>query len=248
MVIRFRCISSKELGILSSGGASSPHTFMLQQKEILNATMQQKLMDKRQMLQPGNQSLSASPTGADTASEGESQRSSASTSTGRERLLTAKERRRSRRAEHTKAVIADLCEVVTDLFIAESKLLNPSAYGVHSSKQREEVLKTVQQFVSALPPRYALSEDSPSEVLVHMRLMAAVRADPARAVVHIANLEDGDSFHCRPNRFLHLVTISCSDANGLLEYITKLLSTGGSRVLDADVMLSTDGIVLVSDS
>jgi serine/threonine protein kinase len=40
------------------------------------------------------------------------------------------------------------------------------------------------------------------------------------------------------------VTISCSDANGLLEYITKLLSSGGSRVLDADVMLSTDGIVL----
>jgi hypothetical protein len=211
--------------------------------------MQQKLMDRRQLLHPGDQSLSTSPTGtcADAASS-----EGGSHSSQRERLPTAKERRSRRRAEHTKAVIADLCEVVTDLFIAESKLLNPSAYGVvqNSSKQREEVLHSVEQFVSALPPRYALSEDSPSEVLVHMRLMAAVRSDPTRAVVHIANL-DGDSgvsagsFHRRPNRFLHLVTMSCSDVDGLLEYITKLLSTGGSRVLDADVMMSTDSIVLV---
>ena len=204
-------------------------------------------MDLRETLRSGAGSLSTSPTGtfADTSSEGESLGST------RERLPTAKERRDRRRAEHTNAVVSDLCEVVTDLFIAESKLLNPSAYGVHrSSVQRDEVLHCVEQFVSALPPRYALSEDSPSEVLVHMRLMAAVRSDPTRAVVHIANL-DGDSvsansFHRRPNRFLHLVTISCGDANGLLEYITKLLSTSGSRVLDADVMMSTDGIVLVS--
>lgn len=221
---------------------------MLHQKEILNATMQQELMDRRQSLQPtGDQSLSSSPTGTvqgDTASEGESH------SSQRERLPTAKEKRSRRRAEHTKAVIADLCEVVTDLFIAESKLLNASAYGVvpHSSAQREEVLCSVEQFVSALPPRYALSEDSPSEVLVHMRLMAAVRSDPTRAVVHIANLDEGvsaNSFHRRSNHFLHLVTIACPDETGLLEYITKLLSTGGSRVLDADVMMSTDGIVLV---
>lgn len=213
--------------------------------------MQQKLMDRRQLLQPGEQSLSASPTG--TCADAASSEGGSHSSSQRERLPTAKERRNRRRAEHTKAVIADLCEVVTDLFIAESKLLNPSAYGVvqNSLKQREEVLHSVEQFVSALPPRYALSEDSPSEVLVHMRLMAAVRSDPTRAVVHIANL-DGDSgvsassFHRRPNRFLHLVTMSCSDVNGLLEYITKLLSTCGSRVLDADVMMSTDSIVLVS--
>lgn len=237
-----RCISSKELRMLRTG---SPHTYMLQQKEVLNATMQQKLMDMRRSLQPGDYSLSSSPTGTcgDTSTEGESHCSL------RERLPTAKERRNQRRSEHTKAVIADLCEVVTDLFIAESKLLNASAYGVeHTSAKREEVLSTVEHFVSALPPRYALSEDSPSEVLVHMRLMAAIRSDPTRAVVHIANL-DGDSvsagsFHRRPNRCLHLVTISCMDATGLLEYITKLLSTGGSRVLDADVMMSTDNIVL----
>jgi hypothetical protein len=43
---------------------------------------------------------------------------------------------------------------------------------------------------------------------------------------------------------LKLVTISCADATGLLEYISKLLATGGSRVLDADVMLSSDNIAL----
>jgi len=32
------------------------------------------------------------------------------------------------------------------------------------------------------------------------------------------------------------------------KYITKLLATGGSRVLDADIMLSKDRIVLVSAS
>jgi hypothetical protein len=77
--------------------------------------------------------------------------------------------------------------------------------------------------------------------------MAAVRSDQSRAVVHIVNLEGDTSFRQRPNRFLRLVTISCCDANGILEYITKLLATGGSRVLDADVMTTTDGtgIILV---
>ena len=48
---------------------------------------------------------------------------------------------------------------------------------------------------------------------------------------------------------LWLVTISCADCDGLLEFITKLLSTGGGRVLDADVMLTqSDTIVLVGGS
>ena len=45
-----------------------------------------------------------------------------------------------------------------------------------------------------------------------------------------------------------LVTIACVDTTGVLEHITKLLATGGSRVLDADVMLSRDNIVLVRAS
>ena len=168
------------------------------------------------------------------------------TNSHRERAPLANETRNRRRAEHSKAVIADLCEIVTDLFVAESKLLNPSNYGVQPSVRREEVLQSVEEFVSALPPRYALGADTPSEVLVHMRLMAAVRSDHTRAVVHIVNLEDGSASTTRPNRARRLVTICCEDATGLLEYISRLLATGGSRVLDADVMISTDGIILVS--
>ena len=164
--------------------------------------------------------------------------------------------RNRRRAEHNKAVVNDLCEVVADLFIAESKLLKPLSYGVpdHPSTDfhRERIVKSIQSFVSALPNRYALGADTPSEVLLHMRLMAAARSDKTKAAVHIHNLDD-DGHWTRTvatasqehHRLLRLVTIACSDCVGLLEYISRLLATGGSRVLDADVMLSTDGIVLV---
>jgi hypothetical protein len=219
----------------------------------------------------------------------------------------ANEKRNRRRAEHNQAVISDLCEIVADLFIAEAKLLNPLNYGVveeeksttylHTSTdnqiltlRRRKVLQTVQLFVSSLPTRYALGVETPSEVLVHMRLMSAVRADTTKAVVHIVNLDEPEKhqhhytltnttpttttsstmlttlsypelkpvFPSTPphrkqqqqqtqtnRRSIRLVTIACGDADGLLEYITKLLGTGGSRVLDADVMLSRDNIVLV---
>jgi hypothetical protein len=216
---------------------------MLHRKEVLNATMQQRLVDLRESSNPLDRSHSVSPVaGHDTTSEGGSQQGS-----HRERVPTANERRNTRRAEHTKAVISDLCEIVADLFIAESKLLDPSHYGVRPSVQRKQVLHCIEEFVSALPPRYALGVDTPSEVLLHMRLMAAVRSDQNRAVVHIVNVEGGSAYCQRPNRFLRLVTISCCDADSILEYVTKLLATGGSRVLDADVMTTTDGtgIILV---
>lgn len=159
--------------------------------------------------------------------------------------------RNKRRAEHTQAVIDELCEVVADLFLAESKLLKSSIYGVSHGESREKVVTAVRAFVSALPSRYALGADSPSEVLLHMRLMAATRADRTKAVLHIHKVEDEDKWrHILPPigsesaSLLRLVTLSCGDANGLLEFITKILSSGGSRVLDADVMLSSDGIVL----
>jgi hypothetical protein len=141
----------------------------------------------------------------------------------------------------------DLCEIVTDLFIAEAKLLKPASYGLDSSLQRDHVFNDVVAFVSDLPPRYALGVETPSEVLLHMRLTSAVRMDPSRAVVHISHLKDNVPEE-KTQRDHHVVTISCIDAHGLLEYITRLLSSGGSSVLDADVMLSSDGIVLVSIS
>ncbi|KAG7339382.1 protein tyrosine kinase [Nitzschia inconspicua] len=180
---------------------------------------------------------------------------------------SSNEARKSRRAQHHQAIIYDLTEIATDLFLAETKLVNPSLYGVPSSNRmrlrREQVYKCVQDFISSLPSRYALGVESPSEVLIHMRLMAAVRADPGRPSVHIANLDQdthwmsnvnessGSADRCNnknknvtTNKPKRLVTICCVDEHGLLEYISKILATSGSRVLDADVMLSTDNLAL----
>jgi hypothetical protein len=222
---------------------------MLCKKEELESSMRQRLIAKRESAPDNPWRTAASAESSSTSSKGKRER--------------ANEMRNRRRAQHAKAVVDDLCEVVTDLFIAESKLLNPSSYGVSpndndeasfsSLVQREQIAKSIHNFVCALPLRYALGAETPSEVLLHMRLMAAVRSDKTRAAVHIHNLEDDSTWSLtvaaashKNNRSLRLVTISCHDAVGLLEYISKLLATGGSRVLDADVMLSTDGIALVS--
>ena len=233
-------MSSKELGTLAPP-SGSPYAFMLQQKELLECRMAERLKKTREDRTPqGSQSTSPVTVPDD----------SSSTINSATRGRMANETRNRRRAEHSRAVTNDLCEIVTDMFVAESKLLNPSKYGVDSILQREQVYKSVQRFIDALPSRYALGVDTPSEVLLHMRLMSAARADHSRAAVHIMNMENASLW---PNPSSdskgisrRLVTIACADTNGLLEYITKLLATGGSRVLDADVMLSSDNIVLVS--
>lgn len=215
---------------------------MLHKKEQIEISMRERLHSMREGIVENN------PNSED------------SSSTSSRRRETSNAERNRKRAQHARAVVNDLCEIVADLFVAESKLLNPSSYGVvphrPNSDRREQLIKSIHAFVSSLPLRYALSADTPSEVLLHMRLMAAVRADPAKAAIHIHNLSDMTdssrwSNHAQtlaqitPDRSLRLVTISCHDAVGLLEYISKLLATSGSRVLDADVMLTNDGIVLV---
>lgn len=293
---------------------------MLYKKEMLEAVMRQRLQERRESV-PRSQSSSPPlttsnmqqypPAVTNTSDLDSSSGSRSSTPAVVATTMSgmANERRNRRRAEHNQAVISDLCEIVADLFIAEAKLLNPLSYGVvederstvyHPSSsdnqllslRRRKVLQAVHVFVSSLPTRYALGVETPSEVLVHMRLMSAVRADDTKAVVHIVNLDEPEKHHHhhytltsatssqansstvstnmdqpapaplsttpphrkqqlqqQPNqsnrRSIRLVTIACGDADGLLEYITKLLGTGGSRVLDADVMLSRDNIVLV---
>jgi hypothetical protein len=234
-------MSSKELGTLAPP-SGSPYAYMLHKKEELEISMRNRLLATRE-------------TGGREAED---------ISTGSlRRKETANEMRHRRRAEHAQAVVDDLCSIVADLFIAESKLLNLSSYGVQPephSDQREQLTQTIRSFVTALPLRYALSADTPSEVLLHMRLMAAVRSGGVKSAVHIHNMaDDGVSSSLQYNSrdrvvvqngvrtvsCRRLVTISCRDASGLLEYISKLLATGGSRVLDADVMLNEEGIVLV---
>ena len=239
--LNYRCISSKELGTLAPP-SGSPYAYMLYEKERLEWSMRQRLKTMRETL-PDSQKVSA----------GTELPESESTNSSR-RVEGVNQMRNRRRAEHNQAVVDDLCAVVTDLFIAESKLLKPLQYGVpqQTEHSREQILRCIHTFVSCLPPRYALGADTPSEVLLHMRLMTAARADRSKAVVHIHNMQNEDnwtrtaaSVSKNHHRELRLVTICCNDAIGLLEYITKLLATGGSRVLDADVMLSTDGVVLV---
>jgi hypothetical protein len=232
--------------------SGSPYVAMLNQREKLESQMTEKWSSKRDCLNLETPSSSPVPDKApihhivSSSNVSTSSSQSASTGTGnsaRKTKVGANENRNRRRAAHNKAIVEDLCEIVADLFLAESKLLNPSKYGVSRSLERDQLLKSVQKFVAALPTRYALGAETPSEVLLHMRLMAVVRGDPAKTVVHIINL-DNDSFWTDNhgargsggsvdsngvNRNLRLVTIACADATGLLEYITKLLGTGGSR-------------------
>eukprot|EP00980_Cylindrotheca_fusiformis_P003172 scaffold721_cov131-Cylindrotheca_fusiformis.AAC.62 len=220
-----RCLSSKELRT-ENPLSGSPYSYMLYQKEQISARMTQRL--KETLANPPPRVFSDDSSGSSLGGP-----------------LNNKARNQ-RRAEHNRAITNELCEIVTDLFVAESKLINPSSYGVDSAQKREQVMRSVERFVGSLPPRYALSAETPSEVLLHMRLAAAVRANPTRAVVHITNIENGSHWakSSEAGHNIKLVTIACSDANGLLEYMTKTLASDGSRVLDADVMLSSDSIVL----
>lgn len=217
---------------------------MLHQREALENEMTDRFRSKRDSITLEELTPQNSPKGAGKPApihrqirdgEESSTTSSQKSNTSAPCKASTKETRNQRRAAHNRAVVEDLCEVVADLFVAESKLINPTKYGVSRSLEREQVLKTVKKFVAALPSRYALGADTPSEVLLHMRLMAVARSDNTKSVVHIVNLEN-DSYwtdNCARDddnsRQLRLVTICCADAVGLLEFITRLLGTGGSR-------------------
>ncbi|GMH74737.1 hypothetical protein TrST_g5911 [Triparma strigata] len=152
--------------------------------------------------------------------------------------------RNERRAAHARAVVEDLKESCVRLAVAEQK--NDDVNLISSA---------ISTHLSSLPLRYALSIENPSEVLVHMRLMTSARKNPAHSAIHIQPLDPlaltnafstlhlSDEWN-KAGLSLRLVTVSCADSYGLLEYITRVLSTGSSRVLDADVMLSSDNIAL----
>ena len=236
-------MSSKEMRSLVPI-SGSPYEFMLHQRAQLERNFSERLKQTREeSVRSDSSQRSPLAISDDSSSLGSSRKA-----------RMANDARNRRRMEHNRAVTNDLCEIVTDMFTVESKLLKASSYGVVSELERdhgveaklerEHIWQSVQRFLASLPPRYALGVETPSEVLVHMRLMAAVRSDPTKAVVHIAKPEEDSAVSAGRSR--RLVTIACPDAIGLLEFITKLLASGGSRVLDADVMLSSDNIVLVS--
>lgn len=234
-------MSSKELGTLAPS-SGSPYVSLLYRKGEIESSMNQRFIELRKadsMLDVSSHLRDgASCLGDNSANKNRS----------------SNEMRNQRRAEHAKAVVEDLCDIVTDLFLAETKLLDPSIYGVsRSSAERSQIKNIIHDFVSTLPLRYALGVESPSEVLLHMRLLAAVRTNPSKVALHIHKTEEDTTSRVTVNEHLNcnkqnirLVTLSCRDVTGLLEFLSNLLATGGSRVLDADVMLSGEGIVLVS--
>jgi len=228
----------ESLPSLKRTSSSSPHSYRLIQKEVINQTMQERLMTLRKTFKNGRQT------------EKTAKISTGDTQSHHPNRMT-KEIRNRRRAEHNQAIIDDLCDIVTDLFISEQSLFvdEEDEFQIKgtSTNQHKSIMKSVRQFLSDLPIRYALGVETPSEVLVHMRLVAAARSDDNHAAVHVVKLESPAlpyrNYSC--GRDLKLVTISCTDRHGLLEYITgKLLATGGSRVLDADVMTIAENIVL----
>jgi hypothetical protein len=269
-----RCMSSKELGTLAPP-SGSPYAALLSRKKEIEAATKNKLYELRKAEASYQRESEPLHTAGSNIITSDSNDPSSTASTRSHQHECANELRNRRRAEHAKAVVDDLCNVVADLFIAESKLLDPRNYGVPSnvnkcidalpsqSREREfdraKILPVIHSFVSSLPLRYALGADTPSVVLLHMRLMSAARLDKTKAALHIHNLDSDNTWSnaikiansekCNKgsDASLRLVTISCHDCTGLLEYISRLLASSGSRVLDADVMLSTDGIVLVRE-
>ena len=125
-----RCMSSKELGTLAPP-SGSPYATMIYQKEALEISMRQKLATMRQSAPEPDHHC----------------QSDESSSSSRARGERTNEMRNRRRAQHAQAVVEDLCNVVADLFIAESKLLNPSNYGVMRTTQRVQIVKNIHDFV-----------------------------------------------------------------------------------------------------
>lgn len=247
--------------------SSAPYyTDMMSYKRTIDATFQQRLAEAREATMKGLLRDQERMDRRMTAAQGGLRRQrieKGAQQEGRGKDTCPRmtnEVRKNRRAQHIQATVDDLCEIVADLVLAETGLRRPNTAPAlpglpgGSVYDRPAVLAAVSSFLSDLPPRYALGVDRPSEVLVHMRLMAAARADSSKAAVHIGNVETGNIRAapaagpgwigldgCR----LRLVTLCCVDCPRLLEFITKILGTGGARVLDADVMLTAgDSIAL----
>lgn len=156
-----KCISSKELGSLAPPSKAS-FALTLHQRDVLEAEMQQRLQEARQSNLSSDRSLDSKSLDSITSKQDASDSSECSKKRTNRQLKN--ESRNKRRAEATRAVTGDLCEIVTDLFIAEAKLLNPAIYGIEPSLQRDQVYRDVLDFVSELPSRYALGVNTPSEV------------------------------------------------------------------------------------
>lgn len=195
-------------------------------------------------------------------------------SSQRPRTLTSNEHRKIRRREQLQIVANDLIEETIQFYNLEPvpSIDNDGCnfiveWGMKGLKDKPTsldaeilLLSAIRNFLHSLPPRYAFVVDSPQEVLSHMRALANIRRNPTKAFVDVAgfcasksNSEDGvgllDQLAFCPNTNgmtnLKLVTIACAHTIGIMEFITGLLVSGGSKILDTDYMLSNNKVMMI---
>lgn len=143
--------------------------------------------------------------------------------------------------------------IVQDLILSVAHLLQRRVVGsrVRSDAKGEiedAVLRTVRSYFKRMPLRYSLSVD-PQDALTHLTLMDDARkVDKPRAhlkVVEDEDEEEGNSADIQALGFQRtIVTVACRDSPKLLDLITAELRRRDARILDADVMTSTDGFAL----
>lgn len=114
----------------------------------------------------------------------------------------------------------------------------------------EQAESAIHNFLSMLPARYAVGIDVPSEILVHMRFVAAAKRDPMNAALHISSLEDSQRLAFCPvssgMENLKLITIACAHTIGLMEMVMGTLVSGGSEILETDYLLTSEKIMLIN--
>ncbi len=176
------------------------------------------------------------------------------------------EKRKAIREGMMQLMTENLIEIVCDLFLEEMKVSSVAdvinawnqeageSYGGEEISS-ESVRRAVENFIYTLPPRYVIRINSPSEVMLHMRIMdKSVNLIP-KSVVRFNRFDDNEhgkgstqlAFCPVSNGMgnLQLVTISCIHTIGLMELVMGMLVSGGSEILDCDYMLSSKKNMLV---
>jgi len=186
--------------------------------------------------------------------------------------LTSNDRRKIRRSEQLQMVIKDLIEETSEFYTSEPASRDYDGYdvieewGMMTSSDggidlhtEGSISSAVQNFIGSLPPRYAFVVESPQEVLSHMRALATIYKNPTKAFVEVTNFDACKTNSCEsvpliqlafcPNSNgmtnLKLVTIACNHTIGIMEFITGLLVSGGSKILDTNYMLSSKKVMLI---
>lgn len=173
---------------------------------------------------------------------------------------------------HRRSMLEDLVTSVAHL--VERRILGPGVRpgGKDSRGVHEAAKRLVRAHFRSLPSRYSLSVE-PQDVIVHVKLMDDARK-AGRPKTHLsfagadldgsntgASLDGSNSGDKGPgggtngttqgggnvggeDRSHAYVVVACKDSGDLLDTITKSLRSVSRRIIDADVMTSTDGIAL----